>query len=201
MSDPTPLCTVVYADGVRCDRTATRKARTRCSTCHDWSYRHGWADPNGRPRKRKNGELLAFLRAAVRADTDECVLVTGFEGRPSATYKGRGMWCARIVWIMAEGDPGDAHVLHTCHRGDEGCVNRRHLYLGNTQRNMADRDEAGRQARGSRQGNAVLEEADVRRIREMLASGLSQTAVAEQFPVSRRTISDIARGTRWAWLN
>ncbi|MEV5047361.1 hypothetical protein AB0N20_22665 [Streptomyces griseoincarnatus] len=147
------------------------------------------------------------MLAASQTTSDDCIVVTGFTGRPKATYRGRQMWCARIVWIMAEGNPGRAHVLHTCHRGDEGCVNRRHLYLGDTRRNMADRDEAGRQARGSHQGHAILTEEQIGIIRAEHVKGAryprpeSTRALAERFGVARETIKSVIQRRNWKHLN
>ncbi|MEV5930933.1 helix-turn-helix domain-containing protein [Streptomyces cellulosae] len=196
-----PTCVVVYGDGVKCTSPAVRINNTLCWNCYRWSHRRGGVDPNGRRRFRPKGALLAFLQSAAHATTDECIIVTGYSERPKIEYQGTMMWCSRAVWFMAHGNPGRLWVLHTCHRGDEGCVNIRHLYLGDSKRNVVDRDDAGRTVRGEDQRGARLTEDDVRKIRELLADDWTQTAAAKEFGVSPRTVSDIARGRRWAWLD
>ncbi|MEW2066646.1 hypothetical protein [Streptomyces sp. NPDC007346] len=150
---------------------------------------------------------MAEIRAAAIATTDECVMLTGWVGRPSIKYNGRGMFVSRAVWMIANGDPCDLWVLHSCHRGDVGCVNVRHLYLGDQTRNMHDMDAAGRRVppRGLRAARAVLDDAQVRDIRRRFVRGNrwnpgNRLALAEEFGVVPSLISDIANGKRKAWV-
>lgn len=110
------------------------------------------------------------------------------------------MAASRAVWFIANGDPGELHVLHRCHRGKEGCINIQHLYLGDRERNMRDMVEAGRSLRGERNTENVLTTTQVQEIRRLLAAGHSQRAVAAQYDVVQQTISDIHTGRNWAWL-
>ncbi|MFD0208932.1 helix-turn-helix domain-containing protein [Streptomyces hirsutus] len=136
-------CVVVFANGTPCTRAPYRGSKW-CSACYTWTRRHGWADPNGRTPQRPKNTVLPFLKAAAQATTDECVDLTGWAGRPVVLLDGKSMWASRAVWILAHGNPGDQHVLHSCHRGDEGCVNIRHLRLGDDADNHQDRVAAGR---------------------------------------------------------
>ena len=54
--------------------------------------------------------------------------------------------------------------------------------------------------RGTRNGSSKLTESAVLEIRDLLASGVSQTVVAAQFGVRQASVSAIARGKSWAWL-
>ncbi|MER6975692.1 hypothetical protein [Streptomyces carpinensis] len=110
------------------------------------------------------------------------------------------MNASRAVWILANGDPGEAHVLHTCHRGAEGCINIRHLYLGDHDRNMLDMVEAGRSSRGEVNGQSVLKAEHVLQIRRDLNAGVPGVVLAERYGVSKATISAIRVGKRWGWL-
>jgi hypothetical protein len=55
--------------------------------------------------------------------------------------------------------------------------------------------------RGENSGQSKLNEATVRDVRRMLANGAMQKDVAASLGVSRATISAIATGKRWGWLN
>lgn len=57
-----------------------------------------------------------------------------------------------------------------------------------------------RPARGENSGKHKLSEADVLRIRELLADGLSMNSIARMYSVSFTSIRYIAIGKNWAWL-
>lgn len=174
------------------------KARGYCKKHHDRFLRHG--DPL-KVAKRGKGALLAELQAAAVATGEECIiLVTNSDNRPVARLDDTLMLASRAVWILANGDPGSAHVLHTCHRGEEGCINVRHLKLGDNDQNITDMVQAGRSTRGERSGTHKLKEDQVRDIRRLLADGVSCAALARPYEVSRVTINDIKLGKTWAWL-
>jgi hypothetical protein len=150
--------------------------------------------------KRAKGGLLAELERAAKATSSACLILTGYVGRPNAVINGRGMLASRAVWILAHGDPGDRHVLHTCHRGQEGCINIRHLYLGDNDQNIRDMVAAGRSTRGERSAQHKLTRRQVQEIRRLMAAGVPQRAIAREFGVSRATCSSIKHGRVWGWL-
>lgn len=159
--------------------------------------RHG--DPHT-TIKRGKGVLLAELQRAARATTEECIILRAGQGRPCTRVNGKGMLASRAVWIIAHGDPGERHVLHTCHRGEEGCVNIRHLYLGDNDQNIRDMVAADRSTRGERSANAKLTAPDVLEIRRLLAARHSKAAIAERYGVTRSLIYQIDKGRIWGWL-
>jgi hypothetical protein len=189
MSDAT--CSV-EEQGTRC--TIRVKSRGYCKKHYERWLRHG--DPLV-VAKRGRGALLAELLAAGRATTDECIILTvRTQHRPTAKLDGTLMLASRAVWILAKGDPGELHVLHTCHQGDEGCINIRHLYLGTNMQNVQDMVDAGR-ARGGRQGNRKLKPEQVAAIRQEHAAGANPVELAERYGVSRYTVYQVARGDTW----
>ena len=108
----------------------------------------------------------------------------------------------RLAWELAVGPiPADMHVLHAplvCH--NRKCINPAHLRLGTQKENMADRKKDGTEAdtRGEKNGAAKLTEAKVAEIRSFYAKGgVTQTAVAKAYGVSRRLIYKIVRGKGW----
>ncbi|WP_327345979.1 hypothetical protein [Streptomyces europaeiscabiei] len=106
------------------------------------------------------------------------------------------MTASRAVWLLVQGDPGDQYVLHSCHRGQEGCISIRHLYLGSQQQNVADMVSAGRHAHGERNGHARLTAKQVQGIRER-AGTVIQGALAAEFGVSRQAIAHVIHGRTW----
>lgn len=195
------------ADPKRCTIIRTDEDGERCPNpkiSHDWCKRHvqRWhrhGTPMPPTKRRKPGVLLAKVKEAAATTSDACFLVPCEKSRPSLTYKGKPMIAARAVWIEATGeDPGDRQVLHTCHRGEEGCINFRHLYLGDHDQNMQDMVDAGRQASGEANGNADLTGDQVLEIRQQYATGLvSQRALARAYGVSQGTIWQIVSGKTW----
>jgi hypothetical protein len=113
--------------------------------------------------------------------------------------------------------------IPNCVRNDEegtyvvdGVVYRRigHLWLGTHAANMADRNNKGRKATGDKVKHAYmvlaesllrgednpmakLTEDDVRHIRALLKTGLSQAKIARQFGVTQMVVSKISTGKNW----
>jgi DNA-binding NarL/FixJ family response regulator len=77
-----------------------------------------------------------------------------------------------------------------------------HLECGTHAENQHDKAERGRAARlcGESNGSARLAEADVRRVFEMRAQGMTQSAIGAELGVAQRTVSDVLRGKTWAHL-
>lgn len=114
------------------------------------------------------------------------------------------MNASKYSWVVANGDPGDLFVLHTC--DNEMCVNIRHLYLGNQLRNVKDMHERNRRphvnyVRGERTGRARLTPSVVRVIRERYAAGESQQRIANDYGVSQVAISVVVRRKSWAHID
>lgn len=193
-------CIVTFIDGSPCLRNVQDYRRKQwCDPCGTWSRRHDGADPNGRkPPRRKPGEVAAVLHAAAQAEGVECIILTGYRNRPNVPFNGRTMEASRVVWWIAHGDPGDAEVLHTCHRGAEGCISIRHLYLGDKVRNVQDRVDADRSCHGAAHWACKLTERDVADIRARYRPGTrwnpgNATTLARVFGVSAEQIARVAR--------
>lgn len=120
-------CSMAAVDGP-CGKI---KARGYCRKHYDRWLRHG--DPTV-TLKRGKGVLLAELQAAAQATTSECIILTTRNGtsRPGAVLNGTFMCASRAVWILAHGDPGEDQVVVDCGRGEDGCINIKHMGLGDT---------------------------------------------------------------------
>jgi hypothetical protein len=124
--------------------------------------------------------------------------LAGYKNRPNIKFEGTMMEASRAVWWIARGDPGDAHVLHTCHRGEEGCISKRHLYLGDNGQNIRDRVEAGRSCYGEQHWAHKLSDTDVAEIRRRYRPGArwnpgNAIELASEFGVSPEHVARVAR--------
>ena len=63
--------------------------------------------------------------------------------------------------------------------------------------NIADKVDAGRQARGVTHGKARLSEQDVRDIRQMRASGMTVDSIGEQYGIAPAHVSGIVKRKYW----
>lgn len=113
----------------------------------------------------------------------------------------RDLWKVhRLAWTLTHGPipPG----LAVCHRCDNpSCADPEHLFLGTWAENRRDAAAKGRlrlSTAGERNGMSKLTEADVHAIRERLAAGKSQRAIAQEFGVDQTLISFIKRRLIWA---
>ncbi|WP_158677813.1 hypothetical protein [Streptomyces sp. SPB074] len=196
-----PLVCTVVEDSKRCTNPATHRLTSDvwCKKHHARWERHG-SPLAVRVKQRPKGEVQAQLRAAALAEATDCILLPNSEGgRLTVTHEGDAMTASRAVWVIANGNPGERHVLHTCHRGDEGCVNVRHLYLGDHRQNMTDMVESDRSTRGERHGAAKLTLTQVMEIHERYRDEERQSALATAYGVDTSTISNVVTGKNWGW--
>jgi DNA-binding transcriptional regulator YiaG len=93
--------------------------------------------------------------------------------------------------------PTGAVVLHLCN--NPKCVNIEHLRVGTQSENIQQMyaDGRGVNNRGNRNGQAKLQETDVRAIRAALTGGALQADLAARYGVSVSLVSAIKRGRRW----
>lgn len=205
-----PLGGRVYADnsGVCSVEACGVSAHVRgyCRDHYERWKRYG--DPTA--GNTSKGEPEAWLRDHVNhADAVECLVwpyarhekKRGERGYGKVHIDGEQRFAHRVMCELAHGvAPTERHeAAHSCGNGHVGCVNPHHLRWDTTQGNADDRRVHGTENKGSRNGQAVLSEDDVRQIKTLLGS-MSQRAIAAKFGVSRWAITDIANGRRWAWL-
>lgn len=152
-----------------------------------------------RRAKAPNGAHAAFLDQAVASDTDACIEWP--YARLKAGYgQTAGGLAHRTVCRAAHGSPADEtmHAAHKC--GNPACCNPRHLYWATPSQNQADRITHGTSNRGTRQWQSQLDEDKVREIRRLSSGGMTHQKIADQFGVSRLTVTKAIRRYTWAWV-
>lgn len=169
--------------------------------------------------RRGNGryaDLSHFvLRKHERLETP-CRIWQGYtNGNYGTLYvAGKTLYAHRLAYETTYGPiPIGMCVCHEC---DEMlCINPEHLFIGTQADNMADKVSKGRQVkgdehwarknpdaiRGEKNGASKLSEPQVRKIKGLLRdSRLSHGEIATRFGVVRSTISAIATGGNWSFV-
>lgn len=145
-------------------------------------------------------DAAGIMARVVRDPDTRCWMWAGAKSRyGECGWRESGRWVRTLAhrrsWVLFRGPIPDG--LFVCHRCDTPlCVNPDHLFLGTHDDNMADQVAKGRQARGTRNAMARLNEDTVRAIRRAAGSA-SQRALARQFGTSPMTINRIIRRQLW----
>lgn len=140
-------------------------------------------------------QLELFWAKVQKSDCWEWTAAT-VKGYGSFGFNGKTYLAHRISYTIAYEDPLEMCVCHSC--DNPLCVNPAHLWLGTHQDNDRDRDQKGRQARGTNVNTNVLTE---HQAREILASiGVTQKTLATRYGVSEYAISAIRCGRTWKHL-
>jgi len=86
--------------------------------------------------------------------------------------------------------PKGLFVCHTC--DVNACVRPAHLFLGTHLDNMRDRDQKGRVASGTANGQAKLSARQVRAVRKEYAKGIeSQASIGKRFGITNSSVCNI----------
>jgi hypothetical protein len=148
------------------------------------------------------GTAIAWLREAVKTETDECIpwpYTSDKNGYGKVVWEGRDRKAHHIALILVgrEAPKPPLQTRHLCGNGHLGCVNLRHLINGTPAENSTDTIIHSRSLRGERSRTSKLTEAQAR---EILAATGSVTMIAEQYGVSRSQAHRIRLRQAWAWL-
>lgn len=123
----------------------------------------------------------------------------GRDARARTRWNGKNHYVPRIVWELAHGSIPEGMVV--CHACDNSlCLRTSHLFLGSQEENVRDRNKKGRDnpRTGRTHHDAKLDEEKVRHIREVLVpQGLSRSAIAKMYGVSKPAIKQVALGRTW----
>lgn len=148
----------------------------------------------GSPPKGK-GKSYQWLVDHIDYPHDYCLIwpFSMTRGYGALSYLGRRGYAHRFMCELAKGDqPTPGHeAAHSCGRGDEGCVNPRHLSWKTKTQNALDCRQHGTQAKhhGGRYGKLTVEQ-----VTEIRASDMKQCELAKLYGVHDTTISNIKTG-------
>lgn len=116
---------------------------------------------------------------------------------------GRRFWAHRVSYMLHFGQiPEHLFVLHKC--DNRKCCNPSHLFLGTIKDNYDDmvkkgRDKKGNQ-RGSKNGNATLNEEIVSKIKLKINSGQSLISISREMNINYSTIRSIKQNRNWSYV-
>jgi hypothetical protein len=93
--------------------------------------------------------------------------------------------------------PEGMFVCHTC--DNPGCVNPQHLWLGDNEKNMADRKAKGRNSlfSGENHGMSKLSRSEVKAIRDARLNGAKYVELAVQYGIHESHARAICRRGVW----
>jgi hypothetical protein len=115
------------------------------------------------------------------------------------TIRKSPMRAHRVAWFLTHGYFPKEGVLHKC--DNPPCVNPTHLFAGDQKANVRDAIAKGRDIicyGGERNPQSkLLENQVIEILRIGRENNQTQTAIAKQFGVSRRTVGFILSGERW----
>jgi hypothetical protein len=156
-------------------------------------------------KTRPNEAQRYFREIALLYDGDECLIWPFYRnagGYGLLRDQGRSRDAHRVICEVAHGlPPTQFHeAAHTCGNGHLGCVTKGHLVWKTHRENEADKISHGTILRGESNANAKLTRDNVLSIRAELSGHRTKTAIAAQFGVSIRTVSQIQSGNLWGWL-
>ncbi len=130
-----------------------------------------------------------FWEKVEKAGPGDCWLWTAFTslGYGRIGFKGKTKLAHHVGWFLAYG-AWPSYLLHSC--DVRACVNPAHLREGTQQQNMDDRRDRGRTY-------SKLNPDQVREIRRLLLTGLSQRKIGSMFGVSQKPVTQISLGKTW----
>jgi HNH endonuclease len=180
-----------------------------CARDYQRWKRHG--DPTKVVRLRNVTMEERFWFYVDKRSDDEC-----WEWQGRRSKKGYGTFRAddhrrtvgahRISWEIHNGplpiyDGNNGVVMHSC--DNPPCVNPAHLHLGTNAENTAHMIEAGRANFGWLPGKhplAKLTEEQVREIRQRYADGETSRELGNEYGVHQDTITNLAAGRTYRWV-
>jgi len=138
--------------------------------------------------------LYAQTTLNERTDCLEWQAAIGSHGYGSTYHNGELYLAHRLAYELAHHVKlnSDDFICHTC--DNKKCINVDHLFLGDAMANVEDMRSKGRQ-------HAKLTEDEVRKIKTLLANGVSQRRIARRFGVNQSAIGHISTGKNWGWLS
>lgn len=174
------------------------KAKGLCQMHYQRLIKRGCTGSAHSERPRFDNKESALLAHGWTVEGSGCWEWNGpvSEGRGVLMIDGQRHYAYRAAYETWVGPIPDGNVI--CHRCDNPiCMNPDHLFAGTQLDNIDDMTVKGRSIHGIKHHRAVLSEADVARVVDLISSGIPQSRIAAKFGVARTTISAISTGRSW----
>lgn len=191
---------VCQVDG--CGKPA--KARGWCGAHYRRWHKHG--DPGESfPRGSSVGSPQRYFYEVVLAyEGDDCLPWTfgrSSDGYGRMRHGGKARNVHRVVCEEENGPPPSSKhdAAHSCGKGHEGCVAKRHLSWKTRSKNQMDRVAHGTSNRGEQCGAAKITEPQAREVLRLRGIA-TQREIAALFGVSQAAVYAIHARRNWAWL-
>jgi hypothetical protein len=142
-----------------------------------------------------------FLAKVAVGDANGCNIWTASKNPRGYGYfktHGRNTYAHRFAWQLEHGGISDGlKIPHVC--DNPACVKVSHTRLGTNAENSADMVAKGRQARGTKNGNAVLTEEGVRAIKaDYRPRVFGLRKLAKKYGVYYTAIYKVLLGESWS---
>ena len=147
---------------------------------------------------RGSGRGVNFLRAAIEADTDECILWPFYRmknGYGQVSLHDGSHLAHRTVCIVAHGEPpqGKPQAAHHC--GQRACVNPNHIRWASQTENEADKFSHGTWY--SRISAPKLSAEIVHEMRLDHAAGFTVSDLVKKYSTPESTVIKVVRRVTW----
>lgn len=153
-------------------------------------------------------EFKARFFARAVAHPSGCVLWTGTldrKGYGTISFNGKMLKAHRVGFYLQHGRWPEPCALHGCDTPSCVLVDASHVHEGTPAENSAEmvqRQRASRspRARGEANGRSKIDSDAAREIRALGRLGLTHSALAARFGISKSQAGNIVNGRHWGWL-
>lgn len=171
-----------------------RGALGMCGRHYQRYRKHG--DPEG--GRTAEGVPMEWLQQHASFDGEECLAWPFGRGRGNVSVGGKSTPPARAMCLLAYGPPPTPshQAAHSCGRGEDGCVNPKHLRWATVSENHNDKNAHGTMLRGHSHPRAKLSVDQVVWIKKTYGSA-TIAEMARALGVSHSAVSGIVKGRKW----
>lgn len=149
----------------------------------------------GCSKSYKNLDEVFAVNTIKKNGCSEWIGTITSDGYGTFKFKNKSYRAHRAHWELHMGPiPKGMIIGHHC--DNKACIKIEHLFLSTPLNNSKDMVRKGRQAKGSKNGSAKLNETQVKQIL-MISPEIPISAIAEKYGVHQSTIRRILNGEYW----